>query len=536
MNPRVARVALAVVGVLTVALASAFALADGPGRPLEVSYVYSTDAADLLEEPIRAFNDEMVEVDGRPVHVTGEAVPSGDARTLIRSGGLQPTAWTPASSMWGRLIKSDRVGVRVEEVERSLVQSPQVVVIIGPKADDLNIESVGTLEDLLERAKEDITLAHTDPNVSTSGLSAVLSEFSIAASIKPHKLASKDVDRDAVEEEVRGMEMSMSHYVDVAKDFADIWCEHATQIADGAYMQETTLLKDIRGRKGDCERYVPVYPSDVSLVADYPLLVLDAPWVSEERAEGARVFSSWLEERLAHDCPHVRTSGFRKGDCVPGGVRRDLPADVVDPPPGKVLAKIQRAWSQLRRPANVMLVVDQSKGMGPGGRLRRVREAISSPHARRQPFVDCPVERDRVGLIAFGAGDGPEVLVELNHYGDGVREQLTEAISSLQEERGRPALDEAVAMAVDQLEPVDASAINTVVVLSLGTADTEDGTHGDLVKHLEHLASIEQGIQVLGVAFAHDHKALDDLVEASIGRPYDRESGRTISDFICQFL
>ena len=79
----------------------------GPAAPagaVRVSFAYSPEKEKLLEPLIRRFNSEREQVNGKPVFVEGEIVSSGEAESKLASGDLELTAWSPASSLWGRLL------------------------------------------------------------------------------------------------------------------------------------------------------------------------------------------------------------------------------------------------------------------------------------------------------------------------------------------------------------------------------------------------------------------------------------------------
>ncbi len=81
-----------------------------PEGALRVTFAYSPEKERLLKPVIARFNDEGREVDGKKVFVAGEVVASGEAQTRIAKGTFKPTAWSPASSLWGGCSTSRRTG------------------------------------------------------------------------------------------------------------------------------------------------------------------------------------------------------------------------------------------------------------------------------------------------------------------------------------------------------------------------------------------------------------------------------------------
>ena len=58
----------------------------------------------LLEPLIERFNASKTQVGGKAVFVEGKSESSGVTEQRIAQGRDQPVAWSPASSLWGRLL------------------------------------------------------------------------------------------------------------------------------------------------------------------------------------------------------------------------------------------------------------------------------------------------------------------------------------------------------------------------------------------------------------------------------------------------
>src|SRR5437764_7959309 len=114
MKARTAVIVLAVAAVLiaiVVTASSGGGKSNGGGsatRPsgdaVRVSFVYSPEKQKLIQPLIEKFNAEHHSSGGKPVFVEGQVVSSGDAETKIAKRQLRPVLWSPASSLWGRLL------------------------------------------------------------------------------------------------------------------------------------------------------------------------------------------------------------------------------------------------------------------------------------------------------------------------------------------------------------------------------------------------------------------------------------------------
>jgi Ca-activated chloride channel homolog len=506
-----------------------------PPRVLAIQYVISPDAESLLSPLVESFNDERHESHGKVIEVGLASESSGDAAHDM-GDALRPVMWTPASSAWAELVTKRwiRIGVR------SLVWSPEVVAIWKTEADRLNLGSSIRYADLAALiASRELAFGHTDPNSSTSGLFALLSEYSFFAQKRPADLSLDDVAQPSVRAGVRNLEWNTVHYVDIARMFADEWCEYGVGFASAAYMQETTLV-DFNKR---CETQLrAVYVTDFPFVADYPYLVLAGPWVSEEQKEAAGVFGAWLENSLAAD-PKLAESGFRRGkQIVPDEESGAVPTQPTAPAPplpnAGLLRTIQRGWSELRRPGDVMLVVDESQHMAAEGKEELAKDAL-------QDFLACPGEGkeadDRVGLITFG-GSAPQSVrtrVALADF-DESRSQLAEEIASLAA-RGGGTLWDGVEQALDTVDLEGAVGIRTIIVMAQGSDDGSSTSPSELEGRLRGLIVQGRPVQVLVVAYGPSERELallqDRLVTPSYGRYFKKKVSdiAEVTKFICAF-
>ncbi|MEA2136554.1 MAG: Ca-activated chloride channel, partial [Solirubrobacteraceae bacterium] len=105
-----------------------------PTNAIQVSFAYSPEKAKLLLPLIKAFNGKREEVGGRTVVVKGMNVASGDAENRIAKGSFKPVAWSPASSLWGRLLNFEADQPLTPEEAPSIVRTPLVIAMWEPMA------------------------------------------------------------------------------------------------------------------------------------------------------------------------------------------------------------------------------------------------------------------------------------------------------------------------------------------------------------------------------------------------------------------
>ena len=98
---------------------------------VHVQFAYSSNLDEMMAELIPQFNDAGVESNGRPVVVDGISASSGDVQAKIVRGQLRPDAWSPASSLWGRLLNQAADRKYVADTNPSLASSPVVISTVA---------------------------------------------------------------------------------------------------------------------------------------------------------------------------------------------------------------------------------------------------------------------------------------------------------------------------------------------------------------------------------------------------------------------
>src|SRR5215213_11699048 len=319
------RFVVIVIAVAAIAVAAVVALTGGGGddkgggggnagggtKPgsdaVRVSFVYSPEKEALIAPLIRQFNGEDHESDGHPVFVDARVVASGEAETKIAQGKLKPIAWSPASSLWGRLLNFQTDSAVVPQDNPSIVRTPLVIAMWEPLARALGWpkQKVGFKQILaLALSKKgwsdygepqfgQFKLGHTNPDFSTSGLSAVAAEY-FAATGKREGLTPADVSKPAVRAKIKAIERSIVHYGDTTLFFAEQLARLGPGYASAVAMEEVTLLDYNRRLRRGGPKLVGIYPSEGTFFSDNPYFVLDAPWVSGQQKQAADAFGKYL--------------------------------------------------------------------------------------------------------------------------------------------------------------------------------------------------------------------------------------------------
>jgi Ca-activated chloride channel family protein len=504
-----------------------------PKGALRITFPYSPEKEKLLVPLVKEFNAKGVEVGGKPVFVEAVSASSGDVEAKIAAGRYEPIAWSPSSSLWGRLLNFEADKPLAADDAPSIVRTPLVFAMWEPMAKALGYpqKPLG-FSDILDLATSgtgwgkyghpeygDFKLVHTNPDYSTSGLSAVVAEY-YAATGKKEGLTEADVTSPKVRAQVKAIERSIVHYGDTTLFISDQLRKHGLGYASAVAMEEATLV-DFNEHRGSQPKLVGIYPKEGTFDSDDPFIVLDAPWVSAEEREGANAFQKFLAEEIT---PAVAAKGgFRPADFdtkavapidAEHGADPEQPTRHLTPPEPRVLAAAKAAWRADRKPANILLVLDVSGSMQDEDRLIRAKEGLDV-------FFEQVGKQDSVGLLAFNEKLHP--LSPVKPFTE-AEATLRSQVKGLIADGGTAFLDAAVeaVRAVDGLN--DPERINAVVLLT-------DGDDQDSHRSFEEaLRQLDQGdtpnpVRMYTIAYSSGagpaREALDRLAAATGGKSYE---------------
>ncbi len=507
-----------------------------PGDCLVVDMSVSPEKIDLLTDLARTFNRSGVEVDGECVFVRPQSKSSGLGASLLTDGwnedaeGPRPVIWSPASSAWGAIVDQRRTEAgdgAIAGEGTPFMLTPLVIAMPEPMAEALGYpdEPIG-FSDIFELSTSGegwaafghpewgpFRLGKTNPNFSTSGLSALIAQ-SYAATGKTEGLTTEDLAQQEVVDFATGVESAVVHYGDTTLTFLNNLYRadqrgNALSYASAVAVEEKSVIDYNRGnpdgvlQPGEEPRpprvpLVAIYPEEGTLYSDNPFFVLDAEWVSDAEREAAGLFGEFVQE--ADNQERVLEYGFRPGNpevaigspvTTDNGVDPDQPQTLLEVPEPPVMIELLDRWDEQRKPARVQLVVDISGSMGdPAGDSPTPTKLDLAVEAATNA-LDLFADRDVVSLRVFSTEIGPngtdEVvdLVDAGPMTPAHRQDLAEAIQGLFPTNGTPLYTATQDAYEDAVAAYDPASINAVVLLSDGVND--DGEQGDDDQQLDTL-------------------------------------------------
>jgi Ca-activated chloride channel family protein len=499
-----------------------------------------------LQAIARDYNRADHRLGSRCIEVSVHSTNSGIAMAGLRDGwstsedidAPEPQVWMPSSSMWLELLRESGRVPRLPDPDdaTSVASSNLVVAMPEPMARALGWpRRQFTWREVLALAEDGwddelagewgaFSFVKDDIDRSTTGLGATVAAYYAAADGndadgdaaagqgRRRALQVTDIDDPDVTRFVQGVEAGVHYYVDDTIEYLRNLAAHDTADPDfndpfvSAVVVEEQLLYEYNTGAYDVAgdetpphtRLVALYPTDGLLTLDHPYVVL--PSGSDSQQQAAADFLDHLQQ----PGPQRRLTavGFRDPDgrlALPdGGADVGLvPAadrtEQVPQPSGEVLQEMLDTYSDIRKPARILLLVDTSGSMGAtltgDGRTRFevVQEALD------QGLGHLPGE-DEIGLWAFPdpGGDGShQELVPMGRFDADQRQRIVDGVADLPaDDKGRdcdgtPLYRAIQAAYADLLDKGDTDTINAVIVLT----DGEDHDRSDRPLSLERLVA-----------------------------------------------
>jgi len=452
---------------------------------LTLKVLASSEKAALLSGVAADFNKSGATLNGQCVQVKVLSKASGAAEQALARGwdekvdGPAPDVWSPASTAWVVLLrqrlKSDTAPMLPDAIPH-LAFSPLVIAMPKPMAVALGWPSTPIgWSDILALARDPagwgrlghpewgaFRLGKTNPNLSTSGLNALIGAYFAATGVTGD-LSVDRLNDPKVLDFVKGVESSVVHYGDISLTFlqnlqaADDHGAALTYVSAIAIEEKSVWDYNHGNPSGNPASLgkhaapkvpmVAIYPREGTLASDHPYVALNAPWVDEAHRQAAAQFLKFAQ--TAAEQRHFLDAGFRDYQGKPGaqliqdnGFLPAQPQRLLTPPLPAVLDQIQRSWTDIRKRTRLTLLVDVSGSMA---------ETVSGTDHSKLELVQAAAVRaldqlapdDEVSLTIFSTGLGPnrnantQELVPMGPLGS-QKQRLRQTIDGLSPMNGTP--------------------------------------------------------------------------------------------------
>jgi ABC-type glycerol-3-phosphate transport system substrate-binding protein len=346
------------------------------GDTVEITFEYSTEKRDWIEQSIKLFEEQNPSIKVKLV-----AKGSLEAANAILDGTDKPVLWSPADSLVANLFAADwetKGGKPLfpttgEGAPQPLVLSPLVFVVWEERAKVLLDASKGqvswkTIHQAVaspkgwpaiggKQAWGFVKLGHTDPNKSNSGLQAL-----VLMALEYFGTKTINVDQmldPGFQKFVKETESGVQKFESSTGTFMTTMIQFGPSRYDIAVVYESLAVSELdhaQGRWGSLHIYYP----PITIWSDHPIAILDAPWVTPAHKQAAGKLVAFLRS------PNIQTTalkfGFRpaltsvpikSGDAnnpftkmQQYGLAIELP-DAAQPVDGAVVRNLLMMWSRV---------------------------------------------------------------------------------------------------------------------------------------------------------------------------------------------
>jgi Ca-activated chloride channel family protein len=509
-----------------------------------ISIVYGSEKKEWLEPLVQEYNALKRETEEGSTIVV-EATPMGSiesARAIVE-GQLEPTVWSPASSVYVPVANAEWRGREHSEdlvigEPPDLVISPVVIALWQPMAEALGWpeKSIGWADIAALATSEEgwaafgypewgsFKFGHTHPNYSNSGLVSVIAE-AYAGADKQRGLTLDDLQDPDLKEFMAEVESSIIHYGSSTGFFAERMFERGPSYLSAAVMYENLVVAQESKRLAGQSQQLPVvaiYPKEGTFWSNHPYAILNAPWVTAEQKAAAEDFQAFLLDRPQQ--VKAIELGFRPAD--PGiplaapldkghGVDPAQPQTVLQVPSAEVISGIQDLWRrEAKKPVDLVVVMDVSGSME-GQKISAARNSLLQ-------FIDLLDDRDRLQVTLFSKDI--VTLTPLTPLGE-KREDVRRRVSGIVDQTDTR-LYGAVAQAYDELLATgDNQHIQAMVVLSDGANTVDDMTLDQLLRQIGSSSEAGTAPKIFTIAFGAnaDRDVLRRIAEVTGGKQYNSD-------------
>jgi Ca-activated chloride channel family protein len=458
------------------------------GRPVTLTVAASAGQFPALDRLARTWSAGAPAVGGQCVAASAVRMEAADVAARLRpswKGSPRPDVWVPESTLWlGIAASRPQARVMLPQTPPSIASSPVVMAVREPVARAKGWPArTLTWDDVLGAATR---FGTEDPARSTAGLSTVV------AVVDPNANGTVDDTELPVGLSFTRTVAAGTPVPARGPPSADVF----------PAIERDLALQDVP--------FVPVYQQRDAVVADYPYTVLSASWVDGVRRRTADTFLRYVLTPHGQDV--LGSDGFREPGGSPARAPQLDPARgfrAIPPQPRELTtlatSQIMSEWTAMRRPANLLAVVDTSASMNfrvPGTTLPRIelaRQIVLRGLARLPGGTN-------FGLWEFATRLTPDAdyreLVPFGPVAEPARVgQVAAALSAL-----RPAGDTALYDTVYAAFRAAQSrwrpdAINAVVVVTDGRAADDSGMDREqLIAALRREGRPDRPVTVVGVA------------------------------------
>ena len=504
---------------------------------LEITFYSSSAKSNWINEMVRQFNGSHTRAGSKIIQIKQFHVTSGGSLNEIKEGKIKPDVWSPGDESWLHLAKvyfQDVKQMQLFDAYTPLVNIPLVIAMWEPMAKVLGYPNPIGWKDVADVAKNPKGWAalghpewgkfrwgHAHPEAN-SGFLTIVSEV-YAASGKTEGITPEDLKKPEVIAFLRDFEGTVEHY-GLSNDWLDdLMHKKGPSYLSACVQYENTIIESNEKYKNKPFKLVAVYPKEGNFWTQHPVAVLKGDWMTPEKEEACKKFIQFLlsdgAQRKAMEMglrPILKNIEMGVPFDPEHGVLAAIGTDkMFQVPEEAVLKRIRDLWEDVKVPATVIMVLDQSGSMK-GDPMDKAKSGAIE-------FVRNMKPRDQLMLISFS--DQVNLLAGLCYVrecGEDTVEKLSGLFAS-----GGTALHDSVYMSYKTLKEYKNKTPNRRYAILLLT-DGED-TSSQMNRH-DFLDSLPRGEEIEApkiYTIAYGSKADKDLLAQIANRTNARLFGST---------
>ncbi len=334
---------------------------EGLPSSITFDFMYTSEKQAWIEEVTPGFEQWFFERFNITVNVELDVRGSHDTVNQIL-WGAQPTAWSPASSLWISYLNDEwlRAGGAQEIATDStpLVLSPVVIAGWESFFEENNVTS---FQDLYQLAMDgiDYKYGHPDPLLSNGGVMAEVLEFADALDKTPDQFVIDDFTNETALNFVRTIESQAVNY-EKSTGFFGRWAAlNGPDAIDCFTVYESVVIRNAdKANKTWGDSLVAVYPEDGTILSDHPFVILNAPWVNEYQKFAASQYLFYLLQEQNQD--KAQEHGFRPANPSvllnpevfneKNGVEFEIQVPIYRPMSGEAMKALFTVWPSVKNP------------------------------------------------------------------------------------------------------------------------------------------------------------------------------------------
>jgi Ca-activated chloride channel family protein len=385
------------------------------GQTLEISFYSSSAKKTWIDEMIKLFNASYQTVGDQTIKVKHFSVQSGESLDALKSDKIQPDMWSPADESWFELAASYWRNVKQKTLfDRTtpLVNIPLVIAVWEPMAKILGYPAPLGWHDIAKVTTNPkgwgafghpewgkFRWGHPHPD-SNSGFLAIISEV-YAALGKTEGITPEDLKKSETVSFLKAFEGAVEHY-----GLSSTWIDDVMHAKGPAYLSatvqyENTIIETNEKNQNRPFKLVAVYPKEGCFWNQHPVAILKGDWMTPDKEAASQKFIDFLlgqEAQLRAMQLGLRPVSKEIEIAAPfddaHGVNPKYAADrVFKVPEEGVLKRIRDLWEDVKTPASIVFVLDQSGSMQ--------GDPIAKAKSGSIDFIKQMKPRDQLMIVVF---------------------------------------------------------------------------------------------------------------------------------------